>query len=128
MSFSLINTGRTEGFRFNESVNVGIGLTAAIWSYTIPCKCRLRWKHFGNYLGTVAAWGVAYWQMFAGGVPVKLGDQYALFDQIGYAAQRSTITEDEYGGGTTLTILGTNPTAAILAMGVSISYDLIYQE
>jgi len=128
MNISPINTGRTEGFRFNESVNVGIGAAAIIWQYTVPSKCRLRFKSFGNYLGTVAAWGVAYWQMGANGVPVKLGDQYAVFDQIGYAAQRQIVTEDEYGGATTLIIMGVNPTAAILAMGVSIEFDLIYQE
>ena len=129
MSASPINSGRTEPFRENHSVAVGIGATAAIWTYTVPSKCRLRFKSFGNYLGTVAAWGVAYEVLTANSVPVYfVGGNPNILDQVGYAAQRQNVTELEFGGGTLLIIYGVNPTANILNMGASIEYELIYQE
>ena len=121
-----MNIGRREQFRENWSVNVGIGLAAAIWTYRVPSKCRFKFLSFGNYLGTVAAWGTAYWTLTQNGINVYPYE--AIYDQIGYAAQRSTMTELEFNGGATIVITGVNPTAAILAMGVSLEWELIYQE
>lgn len=120
---------RTEYRRENDSVAVGIGATASIWSFVVPQKARFRFKSFGNYLGTVAAWGTAFWFLNVNSVVWPfVGGNPNVMDQVGYAAQRQVITEDEFGGGTRLEIFGVNPTAAILSMGVSVEYELIYSD
>lgn len=115
----------------NWSVNVGIGATAAIWTYQIPHKARARMIGFGNYLGTVAAWGVAYWYFTCNNVPQALftgTGAYLIYDQVGYAAQRQPCSDEEYAGGSTLVIYGVNATAAALDMGISIEYEEIYPQ
>lgn len=125
-----IQSGRTESFRENHSVNVGIGaVRTQIVGATIPPKARARIKSFGNYLGTVAAWGVAYWEILVNGVAIEFyGGTPRIMDQVGYAAQRQPATEKEFPGGTVISVVGSNPTAAILAVGVSLELELIYQE
>jgi len=123
-----LSFGGREIRRENWSVNVLTTATTILWQYIVPGKCRLRMLGFGNYLGTVAAWGTAYWQGFSNSVPILLAGAYQVFDQVGYAAQRQAVTEDIYGGGALLQIYGTNPTLATLAMGISIEYELIFQE
>lgn len=130
MSMGTIQSGRTEYFRENHSVNVAIAaVRTVIATFTVPPKTRARIKSFGNYLGTVAAWGVAYWEVLANGVPVEFyGGTPRIMDQVGYAAQRQPSTEKEFPGGTVIQVCGSNPTAAILAMGVSLEIEAIYQE
>ena len=72
MSTGTIQSGRTESFRENHSVNVGIAAVRTVLAtMTVPAKARARIKSFGNYLGTVAAWGTAYWEIgWANGVPI----------------------------------------------------------
>lgn len=130
MSLGTIQSGRREVFAENHSVNVAIGaVRTQIVGATIPPKARAMVKSFGNYLGTVAAWGVAYWEILVNGVPIEFyGGTPRIMDQVGYAAQRSPTTQYEISGGSTVSVVGSNPTAAILAMGVSLEIDLIYQE
>ena len=130
MSISPINSGRTESFRENHSALVTALLDYAdIWTYSVPSKCRLRFKSFGNYLGTVAAWGFCTWTVLLNNVPIWFyGGNPAVLDQVGYAAQRQQMTEYEVGGGTQIRVQGYNPTAADVNMGISIEYELIYQE
>lgn len=129
MNFGTIQSGRTEFLRENHSVNVAIGaVDTVIVAFTVPPKTRARFKSFGNYLGTVAAWGVAYWTIYANGVPCTMFGSINIMDQIGFAAQRQPTTEWEFSGGTRITVCGSNPTAAILAMGVSLEIEAIYQE
>jgi hypothetical protein len=49
-------------------------------------------------------------------------------DQVGYAAQRQPTTELEISGGSVVQVCGSNPTAAIVQMGVSMEWEAIYQE
>ena len=125
-----IRQGRTEYFRENHSVNVGIGaVRTVIAAINVPAKAVARIKSFGNYLGTVAAWGVAYWEVLVNGVPIEFyGGTPIIMDQVGFAAQRQASTEYEISGGSRITVVGTNPTAAILAMGVSLEIEALYQE
>ena len=130
MSFGTIQSGRTESFKENHSVAVGIAaVRTSIFQFTVPPKARCRFLEFGNYLGTVAAWGVAYWEVLANGqAQFWYGGNPRIMDQVGYAAQRQTTAPIEYSGGTVINFTGSNPTAAILNMGISFSYELIYQE
>lgn len=107
----------------NFSVNVGIGLTALLYEYFVPARINWRLSKFGNYLGTVAAWGVAYWEIRINGRLVPGG---RILDQVGYAAQREFLTNVCASPGDHIEIYGINPTAAILAMGVSLGWDLEY--
>ena len=130
MSLGQIQLGRVERFRENHSVAVGIGaVRTSIYQFTVPPKCRCRMLSFGNYLGTVAAWGVAYWEVLVQGHVIEFyGGTPLVMDQVGFAAQRQVSTEYEFSGGTMINFTGSNPTAAILNMGVSFEYELIYQE
>ena len=107
----------------NFSVAVGIGLTALLYEYYVPARLSWRLSKFGNYLGTVAAWGVAYWEIRVNGVLVPGGQ---IFDQVGYAAQREFLTKIFAASGDHVEIYGINPTAAILDMGGSLGWDLEY--
>lgn len=130
MGAGTIQNGRREYFRENHSVAVGIGaVRTVIGTFTVPSKARAKLIGFGNYLGTVAAWGVAYWEILANGVPVTyVGGTPRIMDQVGYAAQRQPTSELEFSGGTVVQITGSNPTAAILQMGFSMELEAIYQE
>ena len=124
-----IQNGRREYIRENHSVEVGSGdVDTVIVAVTVPPKARARVISFGNYLGTVAAWGFAYWTIYANGVPCSMFGTRNIMDQIGYAAQRQPTTEWEFSGGTRITVCGSNPTADDLAMGVSLEVEAIYQE
>ncbi len=126
MNTSPLNTGRTELFRENWSVAVPNLATVAIWTYNVPSKCRCRLKSFGNYLGTVAAWGTVTWVFLGNGV--RYPGLEAILDQIGYAAQRQVITEHEFSGSTQIQITAYNNSGALCNIGVSIEWELIYQE
>lgn len=123
------NFSRREFFAENWSVEVANGAESALWTFTVPAKCVLQFESFGNYLGTVAAWGTAYFYLTQNGVPVEFyGGTPFIYDQVGYAAQRQKIENKIFGGGTRLVFMGNNPTAAALDMGVGLGYYLIYQE
>jgi hypothetical protein len=109
----------------NHSENVGIGATLEILRVEAPSKCRIRIKTFGNYLGTVAAWGVAYWTYWENGVQREFSGVNQIMDQIGFAAQRQPVSPVEVGGGSVIQFFGVNPTGDILAMGISIGYEII---
>jgi hypothetical protein len=134
MNTSPINTGRTEFRAENFSVLVPLNanfpadatIEYEIARYIVPSKCRLRILQIGNYIGTVAAWGDIRWHLNCNGIRVAPYDN--ILDQIGYAAQRSTIEQLEFGGGSILTVTAHNDNAAAVQVGVSAAWELIYQE
>jgi len=134
MNISPINTGRTEFHAENYSVLVPLDavfplpalVEYVIGTYIVPSKCRVRLLSFGNYIGTVAAWGLIRWHLNANGIRVAPYDN--VLDQIGYAAQRSEVERIEFGGGTTLTVSCHNDSAAAVQVGVSVAWELIFQE
>jgi hypothetical protein len=127
MSISLINTGRTEFRAENFSANVLAATTnTVIATITVPTKCRMRLLSLGNYIGTVAAWSQITWRLLCNGIPQA--PYNGFLDQIGYAAQRSDVERLEWGGGSIVTVVADNPTAATVATGISMGYELIYQE
>ena len=130
MSLGTIQNGRREYFRENASVQVLAGaVRTVIMSLTVPTKARLQLTGFGNYTDTVAAWGTIYWEILVNGVPIEyMGGTPRIMDQVGYAAQRQASTEVMIPGGALLQVVGSNPTAGNVNMGVSLELEGIYQE
>jgi hypothetical protein len=127
MNTSPINTGRTQFFAENFSVlTVAAAQDTEIARMIVPSKCRLRVLEIGNYIGTVAAWGLIVWHARCNGITVA--PYNAVLDQIGYAAQRSQVEKLEFGGGSILTITADNNHVANVQVGVSLAWELIYQE
>ena len=127
MNISPINTGRTEFFAENFSVlTVAAALNTVIAQMIVPSKCRLRILEIGNYIGTVAAWGLIVWHARCNGITIA--PYNAVLDQIGYAAQRSQVERLEFGGGSILSITADNNHVANVQVGVSLAWELIYQE
>jgi hypothetical protein len=118
MAFGTIQLGRTEFFRENHSVAVGIGaIRTALGVFVVPAKARARIKSFGNYLDVVAAWGFCYWEIMCNGVAIEfMGGTPRIMDQVGFS------------GGSRVVVAGTNPTAGIVNMGFSMELEAIYQE
>lgn len=130
MSMGTIQNGRREYFRENHSVLVLAGaVRTVIATFTVPCKSRGKLIGFGNYCDVVAAWGVIYWEIVVNGVAVTyVGGTPRIMDQVGYAAQRQATSELEFSGGSVVQIVGSNPTAGNVNMGVSLELEAIYQE
>ena len=127
MNISPINTGRTEFFAENFSVlTVAAAQNTVIAQMIVPSKCRLRVLEIGNYIGTVAAWGLIVWHARVNGI--MIAPYNAVLDQIGYAAQRSQVERLEFGGGSILSITADNNHVANVQVGVSLAWELIYQE
>ena len=124
-----MNFGRREWFAENWSESVLANATQELWTLTVPNKCECEITEFGNYLGTVAAWGTNYWYATANGVAFELAGGFPyIYDQVGYAAQRQSISPKRFAGGTHIQIFGVEGTGAAVDMGISIGYFLIYQE
>jgi hypothetical protein len=122
-----MNTGRSEFFAENFSVAVGIGAVGTVIArMTIPSKCTFRLLEVGNYIGTVAAWSLITWHATNNGIP--LAPLNAILDQIGYAAQRSKVENLIVTGGSVFSITADNAHAAIVNVGISLAWELIYQE
>jgi len=97
-----------------------------LYDYWVPARVTWRLKSFGNYLGTVAAWGAAnsFWTIEVNGTIVPINGIIA--DQVGYAAQRQPITPIVAHAGDHIQIIGHNLTVADLQMGISLGWDLEY--
>lgn len=110
----------------NFSANVAIGGTSDLFTLQVPTKCRWRLISFGNYTGTIAAWTVIWWEFLGNEVPISPYER--IMDQLGYGPQRQEMQQIEVPGGSTVVIRAHNPTAAICAMGISLEYELEFQE
>jgi hypothetical protein len=98
-----------------------------LYDYVVPSRIRWRLRNFGNYLGTVAAWGLAnsYWTLEINGVLVPGG---IIADQVGYAAQAAPLSAVVALPGDHIQIIGHNLTVADLQMGVKLEWDLEFVE
>ena len=119
------NYKRSELYAENDSLSVLAGATVDIITVPIPPHCMLRLKKFGNYLGAVGAWSFVTWRFKHNGRTLPPYD--AILDQIGYAAQREKIRELELSSGV-FAIEATNASAGAVSIGVSLEYELVYQE
>ena len=97
-----------------------------LYDYVVPARTAWRWRKVGNYLGTVAAWGFAYWEVLINGVRVP--ENGLIYDQIGYAASREIITPVYAMPGERVQVVAHNLTAANLQMGINMKWDLEYGE
>lgn len=92
----------------------------------VPAKAVMRVIDFGNYCGTWAAWGTVYWDFLCDDQP--LFPYNHIMDQIGFGTGRQVVQAVDVFGGHRFRIRAYNPTAADCRMGISLAYDLIYQE
>jgi hypothetical protein len=104
------------------SADVGIGLTAELMAIEVPSRVTLRFRKIGNYLGIPGAWGFCSWQILKNGIVVM-----TLMDQIGFAAQREIMTPILVQAGERISVNGINPTAGIVPMGITFTWDELGQ-
>ena len=89
----------------------------------VPSNQHYVLKEFGNDLANVAGWTFAQWQILVNGMPTYPMD--AIFDQMGYAAQRQKVEGIVIRGGSRFQVRGLMdalgpPLCAVL---VSIAYE-----
>ena len=124
-----MNTGRKQFVGENWSATILANATTALWTFTVPFAAELEIVEFGNYMGTVAAWGTNYWYAVANGVAFELAGGFPLiYDQVGYAAQRQSISPKLFSGGTQIIIYAVEATGANVDMGISLGYNYIWRE
>jgi hypothetical protein len=124
-----MNFGQRRFQAENWSVLVLANATQQIWAYTVPFKCELELVEFGNYMDTVAAWGINSFVFTQNLVPISWAGGYpAIMDQVGYAAQRAKFDPIRFTGGNLLQCWGVEATGGNVQMGISIGYNLIDQE
>jgi hypothetical protein len=117
---------RSENRRNNYSADVPLTGEAELVSVQVPQKCRLVVKSFGNYCGTLTAWGAVYWVFLQDGRLIYPYEN--ILDQLGYGPSRQPIEDVIIPGGHRFSIMAVNPTAAIVKMGISLEYDLEFAE
>ena len=77
-------------FDETHSINVGIGLTVTLFTFTIPTHCVLRVKKFANYTDTPAAVGTGLtWHINRNGIGVFR--YHNILDIIGLSYQPENI-------------------------------------
>jgi len=113
---------RKEVFVENWSQNVPIAGSVDLVTMTVPSRCSMRLISFGNYSGTVAAWGTIYWEFFVDGSVIYPYNR--IMDPLGYSGARQGIQDVNISGGHTLIIRANNPTAAICGMGIILEWEL----
>lgn len=124
-----LNYARREFVGENWSATILANATTALWDYTIPSGIDLEITEFGNYMGDVAAWGTNYFYATANGVPFELAGGFPLiYDQVGYAAQRQTISPKRFNGGTRIIIYAVEAKGFNVAMGISIGYFNLFKK
>lgn len=97
-----------------------------LWTFVVPAKAVFRALSFGNYLGTLAAWGVVYWDFLHDGY--LLYPYNRIMDQIGFGTGRQSIQPVDLYGGHEFRIRAYNPTAADVQMGISLEWLLMYPD
>jgi hypothetical protein len=126
-NLSPIGLGGRKFFAQNYSVNVLATSTGTVVAtINVPTKCRFRLVDLGNYVSAVAAWSKVTWHFNCNGVPQAPYD--AFLDQIGFAAQRQPTEHLEFGGGSIITITADNSDGSAYGVGISLAWELIYQE
>jgi hypothetical protein len=91
----------------------------------VPANSTLIVKSFGNDLSNVAGWTFAQWQFLKNGMPQYPLD--AIFDQMGYAAQRQAVQQLKWNGGDRFQLRGLMAAAgpAGCAVLVSVEYEIV---
>ena len=122
---------RSETFVQNFSGNVpaaalGVNGQLDLFTLTVPARAKMTPTEFGNYCGTLAAWGFVWWDFLNDGYGLYPYEQ--ILDQIGFGTGRQGVQGVTIEGGHTFIIRAINSTAAIVRMGISLAYILEYPE
>lgn len=126
---------RVKGFPIVESANLGavLGNTVDIWTYEVPVRTKMRLRDFGNEINVAANWGYVRWDVMVNGIPIP--GFTAIYDQMGFQAQRQECKEAIIPGGSQVLVRATNGSAAgvvapggACAVSLSLKYDLEDEE
>lgn len=92
----------------------------------VPAKAIMRVIDLGNYCGTAAAWGTVYWEFYHDNLPLYPFE--IVMEQVMFGLGRQFVQPVEIHGGHFFRIRAVNPTLADCRMGISLHYELEYQE
>ena len=110
----------------NYSASVPAASSVDLIEIIVPAKATMRVIDFGNYCDTVASWGAIYWDFLMDDLPLYPYNR--IMDQIGFGTGRQLVQAIDIYGGHRFRIRAYNPTAGVVKMGISLAYDLKYQE
>ena len=110
----------------NYSASVPAASNVDLIEIVVPAKATMRVIDFGNYCDTVASWGTIYWDFLMDDLPLYPYNR--IMDQIGFGTGRQVVQAIDIYGGHRFRIRAYNPTAGVVKMGISLAYDLKYQE
>jgi len=120
-----LTQSRKQTFIENLSADVPINGTYDLFTFIVPSKSKFRLVSFGNYTDSYSAWGTIFWSFYLNDTLIYPYEK--ILDQIGTGAHRQPIQPVEVFGGSTFRIQASNPTSAIVAMGVSLRWELYFQ-
>jgi len=115
----------SQSFVETTSQAIPIGATVDLFTLTIPSRCSAEVVAFGNTVGTLLSWRTVYWEILVDGISAYPRG-VRIYDQLGFETGRQAFQTIPIGGGHTLVIRATNPTAAICDMGIAVEYVLNY--
>lgn len=120
---------RVNGVPIVQSADLGavLGNTADIWTYEVPSRTRLRLRRIGNEINVPANWGLVRWDILVNGA--ILPGFGAIYDQMGFQADRQDCKEALIPGGSLVLVRATNGSPAGVAavacrVSISLRYDL----
>jgi len=130
MAITLVKT-----YPIVQSATLGavLGDTVDIWTFTVPHKAKMRLRDIGNEINVAANWGYVRWDILVNGSP--LPGFVAVWDQMGFQAQRQECENRIIPGGSQVIVRATNGSpAGVVAPGgacnvsISLKYDLENEE
>jgi hypothetical protein len=116
-----------EDVPIDVSADVTAGSYTDLYTFTVPAGCYLELEDFGNDIDVVGAWKYVYWQFLRDGLPMVQESLDAIYDQMGYAAQRQKIYPAKIMGGGKLTVRAYNNYTGPVNMVASFRYKLYYR-
>ena len=116
-----------EDIPIDQSASISSGGNSDLYTFVVPAGCYAELVSFGNDIDTPAAWGQVYWRFLRDGLPLTQEGLDAIYDQMGYAAQRQRIYPAKFMGGSKMTVRAYNNYSGSVEMLVSLLFRLYYR-
>ncbi|MBA7496234.1 hypothetical protein ES702_06833 [subsurface metagenome] len=107
----------------NLSQSVPTTSLRTLLSLQVPSRGFMKLTHFGNYMDTVAAWGLVTWMIKRNGIGVY--PYHGILDQIGSGIEPRLIEPLIFNGGDLLTIDVYNAYAGTVGIGISVKHEFL---